>query len=304
MSPSSTSKRSRAKRQQELLERIERARTLLEGADRVLVGAGAGLSAAAGLRYDGERFHRGFAPFIERYGMTDMYSAGFYPFPSEEDRWAYWARHVWANRYEPPALPLYRCLLEAIHGKEWFVLTTNVDAQFEKAGFDPARIFAVQGDYGFNQCARGCHDSLYPNRELVEDILAAADEGDPTRAPSGLVPHCPVCGGPMAAHLRIDGAFVENAAWHDARERCLRFAEGVRDERTVLLELGVGWNTPSIIRLPFDRLATSCDAPLVRLNRDDARVPDGREGRAAGLQGDIAELLPQILPTPGTATDG
>ena len=149
MSPSSTSKRSRAKRQQELLERIERARTLLEGADRVLVGAGAGLSAAAGLRYDGERFHRGFAPFIERYGMTDMYSAGFYPFPSEEDRWAYWARHVWANRYEPPALPLYRCLLEAIHGKEWFVLTTNVDAQFEKAGFDPARIFAVQGDYGF-----------------------------------------------------------------------------------------------------------------------------------------------------------
>lgn len=283
-------------------EALERARDLLSGADRVLVGAGAGLSTAAGLRYDGERFRHSFEPFIERYGMTDMYSAGFYPFPTEEDRWAYWARHVWTNRYEPHALPLYLGLREAMREKDWFVITTNVDAQFEKAGFDPDRIFAVQGDYGLNQCAQGCHDRLYPNRELVENILAATGEGDPTRAPSSLVPRCPVCDGPMAVHLRIDSAFVEDAAWHAAQTCYLRFAEGMREKRTVLLELGVGWNTPSIIRLPFERLAEAFDAPLVRLNRDDARVPD-HKGRAVGLQGDIAELLPRIAPMSKDATD-
>lgn len=272
---------------------VEQARELLANAARVLVGAGAGLSTAAGLAYSGERFRRNFEPFIRRYGMTDMYSAGFYPFPTEEDRWAYWARHVWTNRHEPSALPLYRDVLAALEGKDVFVITTNVDAQFEKAGLAPERLFAVQGDYGLNQCARGCYDGLYPNRELTERILASAREGgDPTRAPGGLVPRCPICGGPMAVHLRVDDFFVEDTAWHNAQKRYLSFVTAMREKPTLLLELGVGWNTPSIIRLPFDQLSSTTPAPLVRLNFDDARVPAG----GVGLRGDIAELWPLVTP--------
>lgn len=272
---------------------LAHARDLLAASDRILVGAGAGLSTAAGLAYSGERFVRNFKPFIRRYGMTDMYSAGFYPFPDEESRWAYWARHVWVNRHEPPALPLYRAIVEALAGKDAFVITTNVDGQFEKAGFPPERLFATQGDYGLNQCARGCHDGLYPNRALAEKMLARA-EGDGTRIPSELVPRCPMCGGRMNVHLRIDGTFVENDDWHTAEARYRRFVEGMRDCPTLLLELGVGWNTPVIIRLPFERLAAALDAPLVRINYDDARVPAAAR-RGVGLQGDIAEIWPLLV---------
>lgn len=278
----------------ELASGLAEARKLLGHAERVLIGAGAGLSTAAGLDYGGERFERAFAPFIARYGMTDMYSAGFYPFPTEEDRWAYWARHVHVNRYQPPALPLYRELFDFARTRDCFVITTNVDAQFEKAGFDGSRLFATQGDYGFNQCRSGCHERLYPNERLVADILAAAERGDPTRAPSELVPSCPVCGGPMAVHLRCDGHFVEDALWHAAQQRFLRFVEGMRERRTVLLELGVGWNTPGIIRRPFERLAALTGAPLVRMNRDDARIEGSAGENGVGLAGDIAKLWPRI----------
>ena len=150
-------------------DNIHRAHSLLANADRVLIGAGAGLSTAAGLAYSGERFQRYFAPFIERYGMTDMYSAGFYPFPTQEDKWAYWSQHIWMNRFEPGATPLYRRLFEWARDRDYFVITTNVDAQFELAGFDPQRIFATQGDYGYIQCARGCHNRIYPVRNLMEE---------------------------------------------------------------------------------------------------------------------------------------
>ena len=270
---------------------VGRAAALLQGARRVLIGAGAGLSAAAGLVYGGERFERNFAPFIEKYGMTDMYSAGFYPFPSEEARWGYWARHVWVNRHEPEALPLYRALRSYAEGRDCFVVTTNVDAQFEKAGFPLDKLFAMQGDYGLLQCARGCHDRLYPNRELVVDMLARTED---CLAPAELVPRCPVCGGPMAVHLRVDGSFVENAEWHAAQERYRRFVEGMADEPTVLLELGVGWNTPGIIRLPFEAMARAFDAPLVRVNRDDARIADEGVRRGVALRGDIAALWPRL----------
>ena len=269
---------------------LGRASELLLGARRVLVGAGAGLSTAAGLSYGGERFKRNFTPFIEKYGMTDMYSAGFYPFPSEEARWGYWARHVWVNRHEPGALPLYRALRAFARTRDCFVITTNVDAQFEKAGFPPERLFATQGDYGLLQCARGCHDRLYPNRELAAAIMERTED---CLAPSDLVPRCPACGGPMAVHLRVDGHFVENADWHAAQKRYRRFVEGAGREPTVLLELGVGWNTPGIIRFPFEALARATGAPLVRLNRDDARLPT--DVRGVGLQGDIADLWPRLV---------
>ena len=270
---------------------VECAAALLRDADRVLVGAGAGLSAAAGLVYEGERFERNFAPFIAMYGLTDMYTAGFYPFPSEEARWAYWARHVWTNRHEPPALPLYQALWEYARDRDCFVVTTNVDGQFEKAGFPPERVFATQGDYGLNQCARGCHDTLYPNRALAAEMIAQTED---CLVPSALVPRCPVCGGPMAVHLRVDGHFVENVDWHAAQDRYLRFVEDMRGRPTVLLELGVGWNTPGIIRLPFEALARAVYAPLVRLNRDDARIADAGVRRGVELQGDVAALWPLL----------
>lgn len=283
-------------RHTELASGLAEACKLLGRAERVLIGAGAGLSTAAGLDYGGERFERAFAPFIARYGMTDMYSAGFYPFPTEEDRWAYWAHHVHVNRYQPPALPLYCELFDFARTRDYFVITTNVDAQFEKAGFDRCRLFATQGDYGFNQCRSGCHERLYPNEQLVADILTATERGDPTRAPSELVPSCPVCGGPMVVHLRCDEHFVEDASWHAAHQRFLRFVEGMRERRTVLVELGVGWNTPGIIRRPFEQLAALTGAPLVRMNRDDARI-EGRAGKnGIGLAGDIAQLWPRIAP--------
>lgn len=277
---------------------LAEARTLLAQADRILIGAGAGLSTAAGLRYTGERFEKNFAPFIERYHMSDMYSAGFYPFPTEEDKWAYWARHVQINRYEPPALPLFQSLLDIVRDKDYFVLTTNVDAQFEKAGFDCARLFATQGDYGFNQCKRGCHERLYSNKKLVSDILTATNtpEADPTHAPHELVPHCPVCGGPMVVHLRCDGFFVENADWHAAQQRYQAFVSDIPRKPTLLLELGVGWNTPVIIRFPFERMASLAHAPLIRINFDDATISDRSVKRGISLQGDIAELLPLVAP--------
>ena len=174
------------------------------------------------------------------------------------------------------------------------MVTTNVDAQFEKAGFLPERLFAVQGDYGLLQCARSCHDALYPNRELVARMLARTED---CLVPSELVPACPVCGGPMAVHLRVDGRFVEDAAWRAAQKRYRRFVEGVEREPAVLLELGVGWNTPGIVRFPFEALARATGAPLVRLNYDDARLPEGVPG--VGLQGDIAELWPLIMSAAG-----
>lgn len=278
---------------------LEQARETLAGARRVLIGAGAGLSTAAGLEYGGERFQREFAPFIGRYGMTDMYSAGFYPFPSEEDRWAYWAHHAWVNDLGCGPMPLYSDLAHWVQGRDCFVLTTNADQQFQKAGFDPDRIFATQGDYGHLQCARPCHQGIYEADEAFAAIEADTGHGARIRVgDSALVPRCPQCGGPMAMHLRVDDSFVETEGWHRACERCRRFVEGIAEQPTVLLELGVGWNTPVWIRFPFERLARETGSPLIRLNYEDSRVPDAPA--AMGLQGDIAELWPQLALSAGS----
>lgn len=282
---------------------IHRAHSLLANADRVLIGAGAGLSTAAGLAYSGERFQRYFAPFVERYGMTDMYSAGFYPFPTQEDKWAYWSQHIWVNRFEPGATPLYRRLFEWVCDRDYFVITTNVDAQFELAGFDPQRIFATQGDYGYIQCARGCHNRIYPVRNLMEEWrsdLGARSDGTLERtrlSDPALVPTCPVCVGRMETHLRADGFFVETDDWRAAQQRYQAFVERTRGSRTVLLELGVGWNTPIWIRYPFEHIAQmlgSDQAPLVRINYDGATADASSIPGAVGLAGDIAGIWGEL----------
>ena len=244
--------------------RSNKLRALLDEAECVLIGGGSGLSSAAGLTYSGQRFTENFGDFIRRYGLTDMYSAGFYPFRTQEEKWAYWSRHILLNRWLPPALPLYQRLFELVKDKDYFVITTNVDAQFTKAGFAKERIFAVQGDYGKLQCAKGCHDGLYDNESLIRRM--AVEQKD-CRIPSSLVPKCPVCGGEMEVNIRKDVYFVQDKAWYAAEECCEDFCGKACDKRTVLLELGVGYNTPTIIRFPFERMVyENKDVFLVRMN--------------------------------------
>lgn len=253
--------------------RLLRLRNALDREDFVVIGAGAGLSAAAGITYSGKRFTDNFTDFIAKYGLTDMYSSAFYPFKTEEERWAYWARHILMNRYDMPATGLYRLLLNVVKEKDYFVITTNVDGQFEKSGFDRERIFTVQGDYAYLQCANGCHDKLYYNENLVREMARQTND---CRIPSGLIPHCPVCGGKMDVHVRKDRYFVQDSQWYASNERYQDFLRKACDGNALLLELGVGYNTPTIIRFPFERLAAQRkNITLVRINRDypDAQVP-------------------------------
>ena len=250
--------------------RLFRLRNALDCADYVVIGAGAGLSAAAGITYSGKRFTDNFTDFIAKYGLTDMYSSAFYPFKTEEERWAYWARHILMNRLDMPATDLYRLLLNVVKEKEYFVITTS---EFEKSGFDKERIFTVQGDYAYLQCANGCHDKLYYNENLVREMARQTND---CRIPSELVPHCPVCGGKIDVHVRKDRYFVQDSQWYASYERYQYHMGKACDGNALLLEFGVGYNTPTIIRFPFERLAAQRRSiTLVRINRDypDAQVP-------------------------------
>lgn len=274
---------------------IQRAKDLIKNADAVIIGAGAGISTAAGICYVGKRFTDNFAEFIDKYGkqyMRDMYSAGFYPFPTEEAKWGYWSKHALMNRFIPPALPLYLELFDIVKDKEYFVLTTNVDHQFWKAGFDSDRIFATQGDYGRIQCERGCHPKTYDAEELFRKMDASRKD---CLIPTTLVPKCPVCGGKMAMHLRYDNNFVEDDNWHDAADRYADFLEEYIDKKIVLLELGVGFNTPIIIRFPFEKLVRENEGCiLIRLNMDEAVVPESFGNRAIGIGGDMAKAISDL----------
>ena len=276
-------------------DQIRNAVNLIKDADTVIIGAGAGASTAAGIEYGGKRFREKFHEFIMKYGghyMTDMYAAGFYPFPSEEAKWGYWSKHALINRFDPPALPLYKELYDIVKDKEYFVLTTNVDHQFYKAGFADERIFATQGDYGKIQCQRGCHPKTYDAKELFQKMDAARKD---CLIPSELVPKCPVCGGNMAMNLRCDNYFVEDEAWHEAADRYADFLEQHQSEKVVLIELGVGFNTPIIIRFPFDKMVReNASYSLIRLNKDEAVVPESFGKRAVGIGGDMAHAITDI----------
>ena len=268
---------------------LERLREALRKADAVVVGAGAGLSAAAGLTYAGERFQRHFSDFIAQYGLTDMYSAGFYPFPSPEVYWAYWSRHIWYNRYAPLPGTVYATLLGLLQGCDYFVITTNVDHAFQRAGFDKQRLFYAQGDYGLWQCAQPCHDQTYDNQAEVARMVAEQRE---MRIPRALIPRCPVCGGPMTVNLRCDDRFVEDEGWHAAHDRYEAFLQRCRGRRVLYWELGVGWNTPGIIKLPFwQRTYDHPRACLAAINLQDTAVPKEIADRAICIQGDIAQTL-------------
>lgn len=271
---------------------IERLRRGIAEADAVVVGAGSGLSTASGMTYSGERFESNFADFIEKYGYRDMYTAGFYPYPTPEEFWAYWSRHIHLNRYAQDAGPAYRRLRDLMSGKDCFVITTNVDHCFQKAGFDVSRLFFTQGDYGLWQYAKPCHQRTYDNEAVVRRMVA---EQRNMRIPTELIPRCPRCGGPMANNLRSDDTFVEDEAWHLAAGRYRDFLREHEGARLLFLELGVGWNTPGIIKYPFQRMAAGNErAVYACVNLREAAAPRELEGRSILVDGDIGEVLREL----------
>lgn len=265
----------------------------LKTADAVVIGAGSGLSAAAGYEYAGERFQKNFADFIEKYGMTDMYSAGFYPFPTKEEKWAYWSRHIYYNRYDLETPVLYQDIKKLVEGKEYFVLTTNVDHLFYTAGFGEEHIFATQGDYGQFQCQRACHDKLYDNEEQVREMIRT-QRG--LKIPSSLIPRCPVCGGDMEVHLRCDEHFVEDEQWYEAHRRYEEFIRRNKEKRILFLELGVGMNTPGIIKYPFWQMTTAYEnAFYICINKGQAWAPEGIREKALCLNCDITDAVEELV---------
>lgn len=277
-------------------EQIKQAAELIKEADCILIGAGAGLSTAAGLTMGGRRFTDNFADFIEKYGgqyMRDMYSAGFYPFETEEAKWGYWSKNGMVNRILPGVLPLYKKVYRLAEGKRHFVLTTNVDHQFFISGFDEKNIFATQGDYGLIQCKTGCHPKTYDALKMFKQMDEARKNCE---VPSYMVPKCPVCRGPMEMNLRCDGYFVEDEAWHSAEHRFGEYLSECEDKNTVLLELGAGFNTPTIIRFPFEKLMRQHkNMSLIRLNLEEAVVPEEFGERAVGINEDIAVSIEDLL---------
>lgn len=272
--------------------RIELAQKALQEAEYILIGGGAGLSTAAGLLYSGEPFQRVFTEFVRRYGFTDLYTSAFYPFRTPEELWAYWALHICYARFDPPALLLYQKIFELVGAKPHFVLTTNVDGQFAKAGFAPERIFEVQGDYAYLQCARRCHEGRYYNEPVVREIVAHTHD---CRTRPELVPHCPVCGGEMAVSVRKDQYFVEDERWQQAADAYHLFLAEAVKHRLVLLEFGVGYNTPTIIRFPFERIARQVtSATLLRFNKEYPEA-DTELAHFVGMPEPINEVVTALL---------
>ncbi len=274
-------------------EQIERLKKALDHADAVIIGAGAGLSTSAGFSYSGERFEANFADFISKYGFSDMYSGGFYPFPSPEEHWAYWSRYIFINRYQDAPKPVYENLLSLVADKDYFVITTNVDHCFQKAGFDKKRLFYTQGDYGLFQCSEPCCPETLDNETVIREMVKRQEH---MRIPSELVPHCPHCGKPMTMNLRADDRFVEDDGWHKAAERYSNFLRTRNGQKILFLELGVGYNTPVIIKYPFWKMtAKNPNATYACVNYGQAVCPDEIQGQSICIDSDIGQIISELL---------
>jgi len=292
-------------------EKIERLKKEIETADAVVIGAGAGLSASAGLTYSGERFDRYFFDFSEKYGIRDMYSGGFYPFPDAETRWAWWARHIYFNRYIEAPNPTYKELLSLVKDTDYFVITTNVDHLFQRAGFDKKRLFYTQGDYGLFQTADGRNGKTYDNEEWVMNAMAAQgfvrDENGVFRVPDSgslrmripheIIPKCPDDGSDVTVNLRTDDSFVEDEGWHRASAAYADFLRRHDDLHVLYLELGVGANTPVIIKYPFWQMTmANNNAVYACVNYGEAFCPSETEKQSICIDGDILDILNEINP--------
>lgn len=277
-----------------LSDRIEKTKKLINESDYILIGAGAGLSTAAGIDYGGERFQKYFADYIERYNFTDMYTSSFYDFETEEEFWAYWARHIYVNNVGMGSTELYEKLLKLVENKNYFIISTNVDDQFIKSGFESSRIFSIQGSYRFIQCKRACHDSLYDDSDMVKEMLKETTEE--LKIPSNLIPSCPVCGGPMDVNLRKDDNFVQDEYWYKQHQAYVNFINKAKYDKTVLLEFGVGFNTPGIIRFPFESMTSKINKwNLVRFNKSHTELSLHIENQYTPFTEDIEAIIDELL---------
>ena len=276
---------------------MERLKAALQGCDAVVIGAGSGLSTAAGFTYTGERFEQHFSDFAQKYGIQDMYSGGFYPFPTQEEFWAYWSRYIFINRYQDAPKPVYEDLLKLIQDKDYFVITTNVDHCFQKAGFDKKRLFYTQGDYGLFQCSEPCCQETFDNETVIREMFKRQKD---MKIPTELLPFCPRCGKPLTMNLRSDNKFVEDEGWHRAAERYENFLHTREGGKILFLELGVGYNTPVIIKYPFWQMtARNPNATYICINQGQAVCPQKIEKRSICMDADIGQVL-QSLSTAAT----
>ena len=287
-------------------DNIEKLKSELVQTKNVIIGAGAGLSTAAGFIYAGERFEKYFADFAAKYHFQDMYAGGFYPYETWEEYWAYWSRYIYVNRYMDAPSSLYQKLYELVKDKDYFVITTNVDHCFQKAGFDKKRLYYTQGDYGLFQCGVPCHDKTYDNEETVRAMVEA--QGFQTAAdgslylsentipkmtvPDELIPHCPKCGKSMTMNLRADNTFVQDDGWYEAAKRYELFLERHEDDSVLFLELGVGYNTPGIIKYPFWKMTAENEkAVYACINYGEAYAPDEIKKKSICIDGDIGAVV-------------
>ncbi|MBR0520923.1 MAG: Sir2 silent information regulator family NAD-dependent deacetylase [Spirochaetales bacterium] len=290
-------------------EQLRRLKTEIATAEAIVIGAGAGLSTSAGFTYSGERFELWFHDFALRYGFRDMYSGGFTDFGSDEVFWAYWARYIYINRYMDAPKPVYNDLLNIVKDKDFFVITTNVDHQFQKAGFDKKRLFYTQGDYGLFQSTDPAIQRTFDNEAWVMRAMEAQGyvrdrsgifrepEGGKLsmRIPSDLVPKCPVDGGKVVMNLRSDDSFVEDDGWRKASESYSDYLYDHRDGHVLYLELGVGSNTPVIIKYPFWQMtAVNPKSVYACINYSEAYSIRQIERQSICIDGDIGEVLNKL----------
>ena len=271
---------------------IKNLQTTLSEADTVVIGAGAGLSTSAGFVYTGERFEKYFSDFAAKYGIKDMYSGGFYPFATPEEHWAYWSRYICINRYMDAPKPVYDDLLKLVQDKDYFVITTNVDHCFQKAGFDKKRLFYTQGDYGLFQCSEPCCQETFDNEAMIREMVTRQED---MKVPTELLPICPHCGNPLTMNLRSDNKFVEDEGWHRAAERYENFLRTREGQKNLFLELGVGFNTPVIIKYPFWQMtAKNPNATYACINQGQAMCPQEIEQRSICLDADISAVIARL----------
>ena len=273
-------------------EQIEQLRTALQDCDAVVIGAGSGLSTAAGFTYTGERFEQHFSDFAQKYGIRDMYSGGFYPFDTLEEYWAYWSRYIYINRYQDAPKPVYEDLFKLVQDKDYFIITTNVDHCFQKAGFDKKRLFYTQGDYGLFQCSEPCCQETFDNEAVICEMVKRQEN---MKIPTELLPTCPHCGKPLTMNLRCDDTFVEDEGWHRAAERYENFLRTRADEKILFLELGVGYNTPVIIKYPFWQMtAKNPNAIYTCINQGQAACPQEIKKQSICMDADIGQVLHRL----------
>ena len=271
-------------------EPIERLKAALQDCDAVVIGAG--LSTAAGFTYTGERFEKYFSDFAAKYGIQDMYSGGFFPFATPEEHWAYWSRYIYINRYMDAPKPVYDAILKLVQDKDYFVITTNVDHCFQKAGFDKNRLFYTQGDYGLFQCSEPCCQETFDNEAVIREMVKRQEN---MKIPTELLPTCPHCGKPLTMNLRSDNKFVEDEGWHRAAERYENFLRTRAGQKIFFLEFGVGYNTPVIIKYPFWQMtAKNPNAIYACINQGQAVCPQEIEQRSICMNADIGQVLQSL----------